>query len=270
MSRLSDYENVRDFTIQAGQPVTEVPSALNDEEVKFLLRMCLSELQELALTIVDSVPQSIELMNECMKTIDKSEHEVLDTEDKKIAAQADAVVDAWYYSCNAFAKKSVDISKIFDIVHEANMAKRDPKTKKFIHREDGKIIKPEGWTPPDVVAEVKRQRDVLTKELALKRYFSKIDESVSNAKQNNIIKRVAKSVITDYVKHLDSCNRPCIEFEFDNDETCSTITFVWEGQLKHFIYNNGSTALLDLKNLKLLEHGFYADSSTKRVIKWFE
>lgn len=39
------------------------------------------------------------------------------------------------------------------------MAKRDPQTGKFIHREDGKIIKPEGWTAPDIVAEIRRQRD---------------------------------------------------------------------------------------------------------------
>lgn len=68
-------------------------------------------------------------------------------------------MDLWYYGLNAFAKKSVNLSAIFDTVHNANMAKRDPTTGKFIHREDGKIIKPEGWQPPDIVAEIKRQRE---------------------------------------------------------------------------------------------------------------
>jgi hypothetical protein len=30
------------------------------------------------------------------------------------------------------------------------MKKLDPKTQKVIRREDGKILKPEGWTPPDL------------------------------------------------------------------------------------------------------------------------
>ena len=36
-------------------------------------------------------------------------------------------------------------------------AKRDPATGKFIKREDGKIIKPVGWTAPDVNGEILRQ-----------------------------------------------------------------------------------------------------------------
>jgi hypothetical protein len=30
------------------------------------------------------------------------------------------------------------------------MKKLDPKTQKAIRREDGKILKPEGWTPPNL------------------------------------------------------------------------------------------------------------------------
>lgn len=158
MSSNSDYDKVRDFTIQAGQQVTDEPTPMNRDETIFLLRMALSELQELALTVTDSVEESVELLKSCVGTIDKSQHEKLTTDDEIIAAQADSIVDLWYYGLNAFAKKSVDISKIFNTVHDANMAKRDPTTKKFIHREDGKIIKPEGWTAPNIVEEVAKQR----------------------------------------------------------------------------------------------------------------
>lgn len=44
---MSDYDKVRDFTIQAGQQVTDEPTPMNKEETVFLLRMALSELQEL-------------------------------------------------------------------------------------------------------------------------------------------------------------------------------------------------------------------------------
>ncbi len=155
----SDYEKVREFTIGAGQKVTEKPTAMNKEEVKFLLRMCLSELQELALSVTSNNEEAYELLKESLETIDHSNHEELPDEDSIVAAQADSIVDLWYYALNAFSKKSVDLSAIFNIVHSANMAKRDPVTKKFILREsDGKIIKPSGWTPPNIVEEIRRQR----------------------------------------------------------------------------------------------------------------
>ncbi len=59
--------------------------------------------------------------------------------------QADALIDVYYYSLNAAAKKGINLSAIFKIVHAANMAKRDPATGKFLKRDDGKIIKPAGW-----------------------------------------------------------------------------------------------------------------------------
>lgn len=44
----------------------------------------------------------------------------------------------------------------WDEVVRSNMAKIDPKTGKVTKRADGKILKPEGWTPPDL-AEVLEQ-----------------------------------------------------------------------------------------------------------------
>lgn len=155
---MSDYEKVRDFTVQAGQQCSDEPTPMTKDEVKFLLRMCLSELQELALTVCGSVDESVELLSESLKTIDKSPYVPLTTNDELIAAQADSIVDLWYYGLNAFAKKSVDLSKIFNVVHESNMDKRDPVTKKFIRREDGKILKRDGWTAPDITQVVSKMR----------------------------------------------------------------------------------------------------------------
>merc|ERR1719411_2180964 len=74
-----------------------------------------------------------------------------------IGEQADALVDIWYYSLNAAAKKGVNLSSVFDLVHSANMAKVNPTTGKCMKRPDGKIIKPPGWTAPNVTAEMERQ-----------------------------------------------------------------------------------------------------------------
>lgn len=74
------------------------------------------------------------------------------------ADQADALVDVYYYSQNAACKKGMNLSSVFNLVHGANMAKRDPSTGHFIRREsDGKVLKPKGWKPPDVEAELMRQ-----------------------------------------------------------------------------------------------------------------
>ena len=37
------------------------------------------------------------------------------------------------------------------------MNKRDPVTKQFIKREDGKILKPNGWKEPDINSEIEKQ-----------------------------------------------------------------------------------------------------------------
>lgn len=75
----------------------------------------------------------------------------------KCADQADALVDSYYYSLNSAAKHGMNLSSVFGIVHAANMAKRDPVTGEFLKREDGKIIKPKGWMPPNIEAELQRQ-----------------------------------------------------------------------------------------------------------------
>ena len=64
--------------------------------------------------------------------------------------QADAMVDAWYYMLNASCKNGIDLSKVFDEVHKANMNKRDPITNEFIRRADGKVLKPPGWKPANI------------------------------------------------------------------------------------------------------------------------
>ena len=72
-----------------------------------------------------------------------------------VANQGDAMVDSWYYMLNAAAKKGIDLSRIFNAVHQANMDKKDPETGKFILREDGKVLKPKGWKPADILQVVK-------------------------------------------------------------------------------------------------------------------
>jgi predicted HAD superfamily Cof-like phosphohydrolase len=71
--------------------------------------------------------------------------------------QADALVDAIYYICDCAARHGMNLDPLFDIVHGANMKKVI--NGKVIRREDGKILKPEGWERPEpkLEAEMSRQ-----------------------------------------------------------------------------------------------------------------
>lgn len=134
-------------------------------EVKFIAKMILDETMELMATrfgpreskrvlkaMIDEAPP---LPAEAYDEANEADREI-----HRCADQADALVDVYYYSLNAAAKKGVNLSAVFNLVHGANMAKRDPVTGHFIKRpSDGKIIKPKGWKPPDVEAELVRQRD---------------------------------------------------------------------------------------------------------------
>lgn len=61
---------------------------------------------------------------------------------------ADALADIIYIACGTAASYGIDLDEVFKEVHRSNMAKLVDG--KVIRREDGKILKPEGWTPPDI------------------------------------------------------------------------------------------------------------------------
>ena len=155
MSNLS--EKTLEFTLAAGQNVPEKPERMDKEEVYFLTKMIIDELLEFCATVDKSdrvklnmikmitEAKSVSLPFPAMNT-----HEI-------IAEQADALVDIMYYSGNAAAKKGVNLNSVLDVVHQANMNKKDPESGRFMKRPDGKIIKPDGWNPPDITAEIERQ-----------------------------------------------------------------------------------------------------------------
>jgi hypothetical protein len=65
------------------------------------------------------------------------------------AATLDALVDLTYVIVGAALEYGWDFAGAFAAVHAANMAKLGPDGKPIM-REDGKILKPEGWAPADL------------------------------------------------------------------------------------------------------------------------
>lgn len=71
------------------------------------------------------------------------------------AEQLDACMDMIWVILGFCHMKGYNIRGAWDEVVKTNMAKVDPVTGKVRRREDGKILKPEGWKPPDMSKFVK-------------------------------------------------------------------------------------------------------------------
>jgi predicted HAD superfamily Cof-like phosphohydrolase len=65
---------------------------------------------------------------------------------KNMTEQLDAIADLIYFAIGVFVEMGVDGSKVFELVHEANMTKLDSEGKPLY--ENNKVTKPEGWTSP--------------------------------------------------------------------------------------------------------------------------
>jgi predicted HAD superfamily Cof-like phosphohydrolase len=69
-----------------------------------------------------------------------------------IAEQADAYIDIIYFAMGGLVEMGVNPDRLWSIVHGANMAKVWPDGT-VRRREDGKIVKPDGWVAPDALIE---------------------------------------------------------------------------------------------------------------------
>lgn len=69
--------------------------------------------------------------------------------------QLDALIDILVVTTGALHSLGVDGEGAWDEVMRTNFAKVDSKTGKVIRREDGKILKPEGWQPPKLEQYIK-------------------------------------------------------------------------------------------------------------------
>ena len=62
----------------------------------------------------------------------------------------DALIDILVVTIGALHSIGVDAEGAWREVHASNMAKIDAGTGVVLRREDGKILKPEGWQPPNL------------------------------------------------------------------------------------------------------------------------
>lgn len=157
----SDADKVKEFTEESmGIKCPTVPTIMSKKEVEFITKMILSELTELAQTISDTPEDALNFVKNCIGTDFNKNYKKPEDDIKLCAEQYDAFVDIWYYSLNMSCKKGVNLSKIFDVVHQANMNKRWSDGK-FHRREDGKVLKPDNFEEAKIDEEIKRQMHIL-------------------------------------------------------------------------------------------------------------
>ena len=140
-----------EFTVPAKKKfIKQEIGPLSQENVKFICRMVISELMELASTVV---PDPVQFVKDCSDTDLPKKYTGKDDKDK-LAAQCDAVIDMAYYLGDTIKvntglpEDTLDL--VFEKVHAANLKKVFPDGE-FHTREDGKVIKPEGWKEPDLI-----------------------------------------------------------------------------------------------------------------------
>jgi predicted HAD superfamily Cof-like phosphohydrolase len=64
--------------------------------------------------------------------------------------ELDALIDILVVTIGAIHSMGADAEGAWKEVISTNFAKINPETKKVIKRGDGKVIKPEGWKPPNL------------------------------------------------------------------------------------------------------------------------
>jgi predicted HAD superfamily Cof-like phosphohydrolase len=97
-------------------PHPQTPTKIPSDQVEFLAKMVNDELEEL---------------RDATETID----------------QTDALLDIIYYVLDRAVAHGMNLDPHFDIVHAANMRKFPDGV--AIRRDDGKVMKPEGWYGPE-------------------------------------------------------------------------------------------------------------------------
>ena len=70
---------------------------------------------------------------------------------------ADGLLDTIYIAIGWLRAMGLDPQTLWNEVHFSNMSKADPVTGKLLKREDGKVIKPDGWKPPQLKPLVAKQ-----------------------------------------------------------------------------------------------------------------
>lgn len=98
-------------------------------------------------TTIENNPEQAKLYH---KLINEEYNEFIDARlNNNDVETADACFDMIWVIVGYMLSRGWDCNKIWDEGSLSNLRKIDRETKKVLKRDDGKVLKPEGWSPPD-------------------------------------------------------------------------------------------------------------------------
>ena len=135
-------QRVREFHAKFGQPIGERPQ-FSRPELRASLN--LEEAIESAVGLVGTV-RALELLFELARKhhAERKQPDMVET--------ADGLCDMIYVALGCAVEMGIDLAPLFEEVHATNMAKVNGPV-----RGDGKILKPEGWQPPQIAKLLREQ-----------------------------------------------------------------------------------------------------------------
>lgn len=141
----NSYERVEEFHRTFGHPVSDEPVVADDGRLTLRLALILEEAFELADALgfaTDDIKDSADYM------LNKIGPRVYEDEIDLVAV-ADALGDLEYVTNGAALEMGIPLPAVVAEIHRSNMTKLGPDGKP-IYREDGKILKGEGYEPPQL------------------------------------------------------------------------------------------------------------------------
>lgn len=139
----NSYERVREFHEVFGHPIGEDPLHPTTDRAELRLALILEEAAELA----EAMGFDVSILEEAIsKVFGKGLVEHPD-----LIGIADALGDLEYVVNGAALEYGIDLPEVVKEIHRSNMTKLGPDGKP-IYRADGKILKGEGYEPPDLRA----------------------------------------------------------------------------------------------------------------------
>ena len=165
VSRDYHFNKVKTFHHMMDERTQEEPKAWDVKGATHRAAFKLEELVEFVRASSNSEDDFQQAIGDLHQALDKASEKVLQKipAETTIVGQVDALIDTLYFTYGSFVLMGVDPERIFEIVHQANMAKIFPDGKAQFDPVTHKILKPEDWEEkhapePAIKKEIERQK----------------------------------------------------------------------------------------------------------------
>jgi predicted HAD superfamily Cof-like phosphohydrolase len=139
---VNSYERVKEFHLKFGHPVADAPNLPEDDRKALRLSLILEE----ALELGDALGFDTLYVDQTIQQMLKAGP----SRRADLVGVADALGDLDYVVNGAALEHGIDLPAVTAEIHRSNMTKLGPDGKP-IYREDGKILKGEGYEQPNLL-----------------------------------------------------------------------------------------------------------------------